>query len=135
MDRLHLAYIIINKNSMLQDLLLSNHCKSQKQVFCNYNNTNNLDIYLYNHYINGIRHRLYFLNYIIADCTIISSIICVIMAEYRVILSQQFTEIYFSGSSDTNNLDILRYNHYINVNRHGLYLLDYIIAGCLSFVL
>ena len=50
------------------------------------------------------------------------------MAEYRVILSQQFTEIYFSGSSDTNNLDILRYNHYINVNRHGLYLLDYVIA-------
>ena len=33
------------------------------------------------------------------------------MAEYLVILSQQFTEIYFSGSSDTNNLDILLYNH------------------------
>ena len=50
------------------------------------------------------------------------------MAEYRVILSQQFTEIYFSGSIDTNNLDILLYNHYINVNRHGLYLLDYVIS-------
>jgi hypothetical protein len=113
---------------MLQDLLLSNHCKSQKQVFCNYNNTNNLDIYLYNHYINGIRHRLYFLNYIIADCTIIPSIICVIMTEYLVILSQQFTEIYFSGSIDTNNLDSWLYNNYINDNRHWWYLLDYIVA-------
>ena len=90
--------------------------------FSGSSDTNNLDIWLYNHYINDNRHGLYLLDYIIDDCTIISSIICVIMAEYLVILSLHFTETRFLGSNNNNNLDAWLYNHYINDIRHGLYL-------------
>jgi hypothetical protein len=75
----------------------------ESRFFCDCNDTNNLDICLYNHNINDIRHTLHLLDYIIVDCSIISSIIYVLVAVYLVILSRKITETQFLGTTQLIN--------------------------------
>ena len=71
----------------------------ESRFFCDCNDTNNLDICLYNHNINDIRHTLHLLDYIIVDCSVISMIIYVLVAVYLVLLSLQITETQFLGTT------------------------------------